>query len=533
MDPHTGRDALSLLRAVGDAVSSAPDTITALQLALRAMCETIDCSYGEAWMPDADSDALDLEATWSADSRGSGFAASAGTVRLEHGMGLPGHVWELRQPVWYPDVSILPPEQFVRCQQAADLGLHAGLGVPVIVNDDVVAVLAFFMPEPRDEDWLTAENVSLAAAQLGIILVRERPEERLQSAVAGLDRATRRVASMRATLDAATARNLFAVLPEVAEEFRGTVAADQVAIVVRDYINPDASRVGTAGLDSLFDPLGLFAELEPTAEPGRARANPRILCAQIALNGVAVGAVFAARSDEGAAFSPADARRAGEFADALAMGWASAAGVRTAARSSLVESRLRLLGELQDDVVQNLFALGLGLEAIASGPHVALDLRNSVRDGITRINRLIGETRDYVQALMQDDDASDTSDIARALASVVNRRVPRAVEVSLNIATNGESLQDAAGMLLLIAREAVDNAIEHARCSALKVSLEDVTGGVRLTITDDGRGFDPQAERQGAGIRAMRAAASRLNANLEVRSAPGDGTTVAVTVAAA
>jgi signal transduction histidine kinase len=84
--------------------------------------------------------------------------------------------------------------------------------------------------------------------------------------------------------------------------------------------------------------------------------------------------------------------------------------------------------------------------------------------------------------------------------------------------------------VLRIAQEAVSNALRHARASRVTVTAgTGPGGGLRLTVADDGRGFDPDARGLRArrlGLTSMHERAASLGGSLAVRSAPGRGTTV-------
>ncbi|SFM61272.1 Signal transduction histidine kinase [Pseudonocardia ammonioxydans] len=78
--------------------------------------------------------------------------------------------------------------------------------------------------------------------------------------------------------------------------------------------------------------------------------------------------------------------------------------------------------------------------------------------------------------------------------------------------------------LLRIAQEALANVRRHAAASAVAVTLRRAEGGTRLEIRDDGRGFDPAAERDGRfGVNGMHGRATELGGTLTVLSAPGAG----------
>ena len=80
--------------------------------------------------------------------------------------------------------------------------------------------------------------------------------------------------------------------------------------------------------------------------------------------------------------------------------------------------------------------------------------------------------------------------------------------------------------LLLIFKEAVNNAARHARCSAVTVDLRVEQSRVMLTISDDGVGFDTSAASDGQGLDSMRRRAGRLKATLDITSAAPGGTTL-------
>ena len=83
--------------------------------------------------------------------------------------------------------------------------------------------------------------------------------------------------------------------------------------------------------------------------------------------------------------------------------------------------------------------------------------------------------------------------------------------------------------LYRIAQEALNNITKHARAKQAKVSLDCEAGQARLRISDDGRGFDPEAAQASQmGLRIMKERAHAIGATLRVESQPGQGTQIAV-----
>jgi signal transduction histidine kinase len=86
--------------------------------------------------------------------------------------------------------------------------------------------------------------------------------------------------------------------------------------------------------------------------------------------------------------------------------------------------------------------------------------------------------------------------------------------------------------LFRIAQEAVNNAVKHARAKRVRIALSAGGATVRLTVVDDGVGFDPARDIRagGLGLTSMRERASALGGRIRIETSPGAGTRVEVTV---
>ena len=86
-------------------------------------------------------------------------------------------------------------------------------------------------------------------------------------------------------------------------------------------------------------------------------------------------------------------------------------------------------------------------------------------------------------------------------------------------------------VLYRISQEALHNVVKHAGARQVRLELGRIASGVRLRITDDGKGFDPARVPDGhLGLAGMRARADKIGARFSVRSVPGEGTTIEVVV---
>jgi signal transduction histidine kinase len=84
--------------------------------------------------------------------------------------------------------------------------------------------------------------------------------------------------------------------------------------------------------------------------------------------------------------------------------------------------------------------------------------------------------------------------------------------------------------LLLVLKEALANVARHARATHVEIDVSLAPDSLRLSIRDDGVGFDPLADHRGHGVASLRRRAEALSAQLEIRSKPGAGTSIEIGV---
>jgi len=172
-----------LLLMTTQAIGESQDFYAALGFALRKVCETTGWNFGEAWVPSRDGKILECSPTWYSSTNSlRKFRKLSEEFTFPPNMGLPGRIWSSKQPEWIPDVSSESEAVFLRAQIALESGLKAGFGVPIIANGQVLAVLTFFMFEPREEDNRLVELVSAVATQLGSVIQRKRAEDEVKRA---------------------------------------------------------------------------------------------------------------------------------------------------------------------------------------------------------------------------------------------------------------------------------------------------------------------------------------------------------------
>ncbi|WP_436925046.1 PAS domain S-box protein [Halosimplex amylolyticum] len=173
-------DERELLAAVNHAVSDADTFRDGVETALQAICRRTQWAYGEAWVPAADGDYLEHLVAHTEDESLEPFMLASRGVTFPFEEGLPGRVWVSASAEWIPDASAESEDVFQRCAAAEAVGLQAALGIPIVTDGRVVAVLTFFLRERHSADEELVDAVTDVAADLGVLMARKRAEDRLQ-----------------------------------------------------------------------------------------------------------------------------------------------------------------------------------------------------------------------------------------------------------------------------------------------------------------------------------------------------------------
>ncbi|MEU7318166.1 GAF domain-containing sensor histidine kinase [Streptomyces sp. NPDC007083] len=200
---------------------------------------------------------------------------------------------------------------------------------------------------------------------------------------------------------------------------------------------------------------------------------------------------------------------------------------------TIAEERTRIAHELHDAVAQKLFSLRLTAQAAT-----ALVDRDPARAKaeLHEVARLSGEAADELRAAVVElrPAALDEDGLVATLRTQA-QVLDRAHSAEVDFVCEGVRALPAAQeeALLRVAQEALHNALRHADAGRVRVSLVRRGPSAVLTVTDDGRGFDPGAVRSAGrhlGLVSMRDRASGVGGTLTVRSEPGKGTAVALEV---
>jgi signal transduction histidine kinase len=192
------------------------------------------------------------------------------------------------------------------------------------------------------------------------------------------------------------------------------------------------------------------------------------------------------------------------------------------------EERTRIAGELHDSVLQQLTTANLNLGAlkrkVARGVDTSSDFL-AIEDELMQVGTDIRQLSHELHPAALND-----AGLPKALANYCAEFTStRGIPISCDADPEVKRLSQGTALALYrIAQEALGNVAKHARAKHAHVRLLRAEDKVRLTVSDDGVGFDPARNGNGFGVGLvnMRERVRQLSGNLEVESEVGRGTTV-------
>lgn len=165
---------LALQYAVTRILAECLDFTEATQQVLRAACENLDWDLGALWMVGDDNLLHCVDFCRAPGVKVDEFEALTRGTTLEKGVGLPGRVWASGAPVRIENVTRDP--NFPRAPVAERAGLHAGLGLPILMDKEVLGVLEFFSREIKEPDDELLRLMNSIGGQIGQFTKRKRAE---------------------------------------------------------------------------------------------------------------------------------------------------------------------------------------------------------------------------------------------------------------------------------------------------------------------------------------------------------------------
>jgi ligand-binding sensor domain-containing protein/signal transduction histidine kinase len=216
------------------------------------------------------------------------------------------------------------------------------------------------------------------------------------------------------------------------------------------------------------------------------------------------------------------------FVAAVAMAAASAIHLNYHARArrllEMERVRVRIASDLHDDIGASLSRIVVLSEVVSrqvsdprSGGMLA-DVANSARSAVESMSDIvwsIDPRRDDVESLNRR--------LRQCAAEILD---PAAIRWTFDGDVHAEKLKLGPAQrrhIHLVIKEALNNAVRHAACQNVVISMAAAGRTMHIEIADDGCGFDPY-EVDGHGLRNMRSRLEELGGNVTVNTSPGQGT---------
>ena len=191
--------------------------------------------------------------------------------------------------------------------------------------------------------------------------------------------------------------------------------------------------------------------------------------------------------------------------------------------------RARLARDLHDEANQSLTGVLLRLRAIEHDAPESLqpELRATAEAASLAMDELLRLARELRPSTL-DDHGLESALRTQVDGFARQTRVGATLDVAADV---GELGADEQIVVYRVVQEALNNVAEHAEAKEVTVELRRADGRKMLRVTDDGRGFnDAGAASPGLGITGMRERARLAGGRLRVRSRPGRGTVVELTL---
>jgi two-component system NarL family sensor kinase len=190
------------------------------------------------------------------------------------------------------------------------------------------------------------------------------------------------------------------------------------------------------------------------------------------------------------------------------------------------EERSRLARDLHDGLGGMLSTVRLYLGALGGRVVLPAESARLFTQSVEHLDSSISELRRVARNMMPE--TLLRFGLVQALRDVCDAtQQTGALQVQFQVHGLDERLDQRTEVVVFrIAQELLTNVIRHAQAHSVIVQLMRHDNLLQLVVEDDGRGFQPTTARTGVGLRSIQSRASYLNAQLDIQSEPGRGTSV-------
>lgn len=470
---------------------------------------------------------------------------------LPSGRGVLGVLIEDPRPLRLADVRRHPSSYGF---PAGHPMMRSFLGVPLMIRGEAWGNLYLAEKEQgefteRDEEAavILGDWASVAIENARLYETTERRRQELERAVRGLE-ATREVA-VAIGGDIALAH----VLELIAKRGRALVEARSLVILLREgselvvhasaghaehnfgarlsIADSTSGQVLERGRPERVTDVSTRLGISP-GEFGIDSARSALLVPML-YRGERVGVLIAFdRGQEAGAFTAEDEQLLTTFAASAATAVALAQSVLAdRLRSSLAAAeaeRRRWARELHDETLQGLGGLRLLLSAAmrSEDPNTR---GMAIAEAVTRIELEIGNLRAVITDLRPA--ALDELGLRAALEALIERHrdhtglvIEREIALSASVVREERFEEVVETAAYRIVQEALTNVSRHSGADGARVAIAEAAGELVIEVSDDGRGFDPEAVAGGFGLAGMRERVALAGGSFELSSKEGEGT---------
>lgn len=215
------------------------------------------------------------------------------------------------------------------------------------------------------------------------------------------------------------------------------------------------------------------------------------------------------------------------LAAAAGTGWLR---MRHARRHEMERLRVRLAADLHDEIGSSLWSITLLSRILQKDGQMGADERRDVGEIHRIAQQSSGAIRDIVWLINPAyDTAQDLVLRMRDFAGTLLRGAEHRLQCD-RVDLSRKLPLDFRQNVFLLFKETVTNIAKHAQASEVEILLEERAARWQLTIRDNGVGFDPAGHGSGHGLKSLRQRAEKIGGKLTIRSQPGQGTSVTLSV---
>ncbi len=195
--------------------------------------------------------------------------------------------------------------------------------------------------------------------------------------------------------------------------------------------------------------------------------------------------------------------------------------------------RLRIARELHDTLFQGFVSASMQLHAAMEQMPPESPSKPPLNRALNLMQRVLDEARVVLEGLRSP--GGTVKPLEEELSSLRDELSPIGTLFRVFVTGKSKALKPAMHeQLYFIGREALINALRHSKATNIEAEIEYLPRRLRLVVRDNGCGMDPQVIRHGRnahwGLVGMRERAGSIGAKLRIRSKPGFGTEIELSV---